>query len=169
MKKTLSIVIFLLVVGCAPAGSLGGEATATPKLDYAAAIQTISVNELRDNCATYLGPLGFPLFTAELLAVDETQNPGTIQANIYPAYEVNGKPSTTVQFSLGNDLPTAYRVIGNKVYLLAGADRVNTTNIVLKQNDGIIGYIAQFEVAFDFKGNHQSIKTIGCTPIKKPH
>lgn len=152
-------------MACVP-NSIGTDATPSPVLDYISAKSEISVKDLKESCKNHFVPLGNPGFNAELVVVDETQNPGTIQATIYPVFQVAGKPNTTVQFGPSNSFPNAYRTIGNKVYLLAGADRANTTNIILKQNDGVVGYLAQFEVTFDFTGDPQTIRSIGCSPIK---
>lgn len=156
----------LALIGCTSINQVGAEVTPSPTLNYTEAIQSFSATDIKNICKKYLEPLGDPPFSSTLAAVDETQNPGTIHATIYPAYQVHGKPNTTVQFGPDNILPTAYRTIGNKVYLLNGSDRINTTNIVLKQNDNIIGYLAEFEVVFDLKGQPQSIKELGCSPIK---
>ncbi|OGD83100.1 hypothetical protein A2572_02845 [Candidatus Collierbacteria bacterium RIFOXYD1_FULL_40_9] len=166
MKKLFLVIFSLLIAGCARSESIGKESTPTPVLDYNSAIQTLTINQLQDLCQDYLAPLGYPKFSAETIAADVTQNPGIIQAYIYPTFSVEGKPNTTVHFGPETDIPTAYRIIGTKVYLLVGVDRVNTTNIILKQNNGVIGYLAQFELSFDLKGDHQSIMPIGCLPIK---
>lgn len=166
MKKIILIVLSLIFIACAPS-SIGTDATPSPTLDYESAKMEISVKDLKEACKNHFIPLGDPKFSAKLVVVDEIQNPGTIHANIYPVFQVVGKPNTTVQFGPGDSFPNAYRTIDNKVYLLAGADRINTTNTALKQNDGVIGYLAQFEVSFDFSGQPKSTETIGCFPIKK--